>query len=97
MNPSYRSRFFVTSYPAQRVGLNSSPAFQASRHSEQGGEESGTEGHVLDLDVLKGGMSAVTNGSEAVKGRDAERSGEVSVGAAACGALAESVAHLSRE
>src|ERR1700682_6102295 len=42
-------------------------------------------------------MSAVAHGAEAIEGGDAERRGEISVGAAAHGALAQGEIHLLRE
>ena len=58
------------------------------------GEESGALGHGLYEDVFVGGMSAVPDGTEAVERGNAERGGEITIGAAAGGGFPKRESHL---
>jgi len=73
---------------------------EGSRRSggrQQSGEKHGTDGHGADLDIFARRVCTIADRSQAIEGGDAERGGEISVGAAARGAFAESVARLSSE
>ena len=61
------------------------------------GQEGGAGGHRVYEDVLVRRMGAAADGAEAVERRDADSSGEISVGTAADGAFAYREAHLPGE
>lgn len=64
---------------------------------ENSRQKSGASRHGADNGVFVRGMSAVADSAEAIERGDAERAGEITIGAAANRAFAKRKIHLLRE